>query len=706
MRLNRLIATVLLLTIPAVGLRSQKLSKDEREILWLQDQRSLGDGSLFNYLEHKESNVRRRAVVALGNIQDTSAIDPLLPLLEDKTRSVRAAAAFALGQIGSSRSETALSERLRRETDESPIVQLLQALGKSGTAKSLDDIVAFGLPKKMLPLKGDQVLSIARFGLRNIKSERSIWFCFDALEEDNPRIRWIALYALWRSAPHGLIDVELSKRKESLQKLCSDKSPDVRMHLATLLGKTRSEEAMDLLALLKKNDMKKRDWRVQVNIAKSFAALAPREEAALDQLLSYLDVENDHVRVVTLQSLANLASTVVKKLEHPEEVQKKILGLIKPSEKRSETVQGEALVALAKHFPGEFDYAAMLKDPKISNRMKSKVVEALSYQSNPASFQIVLDQLENDSVRVAMAAWDFVKRFFSPANLRILQKDTSVTNDLVSKLYRKIKVSLLREDMAITTLVANALSDSSLYSILKMDGYGERVVEEVMLAYGKLTSPNDVEAMQAVLETLGKIGDERTVPLLERALSDPDRTVAMSAAAALTKINGTDYSDRLPQSSKPLFTDYDWNTMELLPKNQKVEIKTAKGTIRIELLKEHAPFTVLSYFRLIRKRFFDNLMFHRVVPNFVAQGGDPRGDGWGGPNYALRTEYSVIGYDRGAVGVASAGKDTEGCQFFITHSSQPHLDGRYTIFARVVSGMDVVDRIQIGDRIRSMRLLQ
>jgi cyclophilin family peptidyl-prolyl cis-trans isomerase len=133
-------------------------------------------------------------------------------------------------------------------------------------------------------------------------------------------------------------------------------------------------------------------------------------------------------------------------------------------------------------------------------------------------------------------------------------------------------------------------------------------------------------------------------------------------------------------------------------------LRTNKGTIRLRLLKEDAPFTVLSFVKLVRKKFYDGLTFHRVVPDFVIQGGDPRGDGWGGPGYAIRSEFSMASFTRGAVGIASSGKDTEGCQFFITQVPAPHLDGRYTVFAKVIEGQDVVDRIQIGDTITEIVL--
>ena len=98
-------------------------------------------------------------------------------------------------------------------------------------------------------------------------------------------------------------------------------------------------------------------------------------------------------------------------------------------------------------------------------------------------------------------------------------------------------------------------------------------------------------------------------------------------------------------------------------------------------------------------------VFHRVVPNFVIQGGCPRGDGWGNSDYTIRSEFADLRYQEGFVGMASAGKDTEGCQWFITHSPTPHLDGSYSIFAKVIEGMEVVHQIQVGDEITAIELL-
>ncbi|MDH5399861.1 MAG: peptidylprolyl isomerase [Cyclobacteriaceae bacterium] len=131
----------------------------------------------------------------------------------------------------------------------------------------------------------------------------------------------------------------------------------------------------------------------------------------------------------------------------------------------------------------------------------------------------------------------------------------------------------------------------------------------------------------------------------------------------------------------------------------KVRITTSKGEIVLRMLINEAPGAVANFLQLIEKGYYNGLTFHRVVPDFVVQGGCHRGDGWGGEDYSIRSELGPQRYQEGSVGMASAGKDTEGTQWFITHSPTPHLDGRYTIFAQVTEGMEVIHTLEIGDRI-------
>jgi peptidyl-prolyl cis-trans isomerase B (cyclophilin B) len=151
----------------------------------------------------------------------------------------------------------------------------------------------------------------------------------------------------------------------------------------------------------------------------------------------------------------------------------------------------------------------------------------------------------------------------------------------------------------------------------------------------------------------------------------------------------------------PAFRRSSLQTQLSLPFNApEVRCITSAGEFVIKLNGKIAPNTCAVFLDLVRQGFYDNLTFHRVVPDFVVQGGCPRGDGWGGPGYTIRSEWSQAIFRRGAVGIAHSGKDSGGSQFFITLSEQPHLNGRYTIFGEVTRGMEIVDRITADDRFR------
>jgi cyclophilin family peptidyl-prolyl cis-trans isomerase len=135
-----------------------------------------------------------------------------------------------------------------------------------------------------------------------------------------------------------------------------------------------------------------------------------------------------------------------------------------------------------------------------------------------------------------------------------------------------------------------------------------------------------------------------------------------------------------------------------------VVLDTDRGTIEIRTLPDVAPYHVANFVALVRAKTYDGLPWHRVVSNFVVQGGDPEGTGWGGPGWTLPDEISTVRFERGVLGMPKAGKDTGGCQLFLTHVPTPHLDGNYTVFGEVASGVEVLDRIEVGDRIRSARV--
>ena len=149
--------------------------------------------------------------------------------------------------------------------------------------------------------------------------------------------------------------------------------------------------------------------------------------------------------------------------------------------------------------------------------------------------------------------------------------------------------------------------------------------------------------------------------------------------------------------------------MQIDPKkNYKATLETNKGTIELTLYPEYAPKTVNNFVFLAHDGFYDGLTFHRVISNFMIQGGDPSGNGTGGPGYSFEDETrgNPLTHEIGVISMANAGPNTNGSQFFITHSPQPHLNGKHTVFGKVTKGMDVVNAIRQGDIMKKVTITE
>jgi cyclophilin family peptidyl-prolyl cis-trans isomerase len=195
----------------------------------------------------------------------------------------------------------------------------------------------------------------------------------------------------------------------------------------------------------------------------------------------------------------------------------------------------------------------------------------------------------------------------------------------------------------------------------------------------------DVEPLIAVARVARGRTSSGMRSLVERLTGHPHPAVRDAALGVLP-------GDRAPGARARPIVVTDLNALPLY-----ALLRTSRGDVRVAFLREQAPATVQNFVALARAGTLDGTPFHRVIADFVAQGGDPRGDGSGGPGYTIACERTDERFTRGAVGMAHAGQDTAGSQFFLTHSDQPHLDGRYTLFARVVGGMDVMDALQPDD---------
>jgi cyclophilin family peptidyl-prolyl cis-trans isomerase/HEAT repeat protein len=245
-----------------------------------------------------------------------------------------------------------------------------------------------------------------------------------------------------------------------------------------------------------------------------------------------------------------------------------------------------------------------------------------------------------------------------------------------------------------------------------------------------LTDKDSNDAQLAIIDALYKLDKNAAAQIVVPALGAADHLVrtrvirfaedkqfqdsfpALTAVLGMAKTDGKKHVH--PYSPKSgtklgqvLNTDADYRRAALRKNGSvKAVVTTSKGSFTIDFLPEDAPLTVDNFVKLARSGYFNGVEVHRVVPNFVMQDGDPRGDGNGGPGWSIRCEVNMVPYERGAVGMALSGKDTGGSQWFVTHSPQPHLDGGYTVFGKVnETGMKVVDIIVRGDKITSIRIV-
>jgi cyclophilin family peptidyl-prolyl cis-trans isomerase/HEAT repeat protein len=341
-----------------------------------------------------------------------------------------------------------------------------------------------------------------------------------------------------------------------------------------------------------------------------------------------------------------------------------------------------------------------------SPAIRAAALQALA-KADDDSFMTVLSGLDPDShwsVRAQLAAILATKdparalprltRMLTDSDQRVIPEVLNALTKLKAPDIAKILLEKLQaDDVEVRAAAATNLGE------LKPEG----AVEALVAAYkrGEVDLLYDVRG--AVIEALSNYGPAVGVPALRTALGDKDWAVRVRAAELLKKLDpaiDAIHAIRPAPAGRPI--NYEALSVADPPVSPRVYIETEKGTIEIELDVLDAPRTCENFISLARKGYFNGLSFHRVVADFVVQGGDPRGDGSGGPGYTLRDELNEEPYVRGAVGMALAWKDTAGSQFFITHSPQPHLDAKYTVFGRVVAGMDVVDSITQWDVMKSV----
>ncbi|HYO45838.1 MAG TPA: peptidylprolyl isomerase [Gemmatimonadota bacterium] len=645
---------------------------DRPDLQRLVDAQTARDGRvLVAALDDADPVVRARAAFALGSVQDTAAVLALVEALGDPDARVRADAAFALGQTADSTSEAALLAAVDRETDPAARAELLDALGKTGGSVSLAALAG-------RTAEGDEravlALALGRYGLRGIHDSQATRRLAGFVTDADPLVGADAAWYFARADTTAWTFAvpDLRRALDGLDPR-SDGDAETAIHLLAALG--RLDDREDTGRFLQWLD-DAADWRVRVNAARALAGLT-RDSIVMAELMQALDDPRLHVAVEAARALSaddSLDSGVET------EIGKRVMTRPRPWQ-----VSVALLPAIAKAGHSRLVLLWLLwldGNPPRDVTAYSAGLRALGWGDGREAYLVLQHAATRPVPQISAAALEALAQWWS-RGVR--------TEELTPERYFAVFERALRSrDVAAVATVAPVLADSLLRPLGSVT-----LLEDV---YGSLAAPADLEAMVAVLEALGKAGDRAAQPLLEGALQSATPAVRREAASALEELTGEAVA--ASAGAAELIRPVDWEFLRDRGARPVLRLDTTRGAIELELDVESAPQTVETVLRLAEDGRYDGVEFHRVVPNFVIQGGDVgRGDGWGGPGFAIHSELTRISFDRGTVGMASAGKDTEGSQYFVTHSMQPHLDGRYTAFGRVVNGMDVVDAILVGDKV-------
>lgn len=694
--------TLLFLFIVSLSINAQIFSHSELEIIRLQDERTLGEGNkLLDYLNSRSDEIVIKALIALGNIGDTSAVQTIHTiLLSDNRPNIRKHSAYALSLLPCELSRNALLESLNQEKSEEVIPAVLEAFGFIGDKDNLITVSKY--LSNDVKIKTAQALSIARFARRGIK-DASGTECLKILYQSGNQdvFRMIACAGFYIRNRDLLQPI-----KEILSSLTKNENYETRMWAFTSFAYTADENDLDYFINSYESE---KDWQVKVNILNSYNTIfrfnqkLTNDSKLANFLINKGEGEDVLLSTTALKTLGNIFRNTSN-----DELRKEIKSrlewfLIKDKAVDTETI-GEAINAYSMIFKDETknDLIQRYKDSE-GYILKPFIISAFKYFDNASVYKDFRDLITNDVQNyvnknkitdgefIAGKELNPLYRSFVETLAELKNKANINDKEMMRLIFSEFTNS---KDPSIIDICFTALNDS-----LYLDKRNETAMI-LNIDYQDLKYPKDKEAMKLFIREMGELKAIGGIELLENNLKKDDYEIAFESSLALKKITGKDY--KFNAKRKSFFNADNLNSLE---KKRIVELNTTKGKIKIELFPKVAPLTVLNFIRLAEKGFYNNTLFHRVVPNFVIQGGDPLNNGSGGPEYTIRSEFSPMNSERGIFGMASEGKDTEGSQFFIMHSAYYHLDNSYTIFGKVISGMEIVDKIYINDYLIDIKII-
>ncbi len=617
--------------------------------------------SLTFYAQSSDPTHRYLVARAFASYQSEQSIKILDSLLNDPIREISAMAAYSLGQLRTPKVESILVSAFKSQdtTSVNSLLnsRILEAIGKTGNKKMLNAQANISTYRKTdtLLLLG-QVRGFYNFSLRNMVDEKATETVISYLNDASypESVRLIGAHYLARSPE---VNIEDYKYQIS-QAFIKETNPEIKMTLAYALRKTIDKDIQTLLLDQLELDQ---DYRVRINTIK---ALSTQDYiGGAEKMIGLLDDPNLNVALTAADFFINNGNkddaVIYRNLAR--------------EKKRPYQVRAKLFYAVFKNLPYYYtktisatrwelmNYIKELEDPY----EKSAFISAFS--NDPGSYSELIKMLETEESLVCKTAImqalegivghsEFIQTFQS--NQRFVKRQILGTINKV----------LEGNNSGMIAVAGNILSNQDA-------GFKDLIdsTTNIENALSELNLPRDIEAYNAL---------EKAVALM-KGVRDP----------VLTTVDS---------KFKPNF-----KLLDQFKDDPEVIVKTSSGIFNIHLFIEEAPISCLNFLSLVEDNYFLDKSFHRVVPNFVIQGGCNRGDGYGSLDYSIRSEVGPLYYDQeGYIGYASAGLHTESSQWFVTHSATPHLDGKYTIFGKISAGMDVIHQVMVGDTIQDLIIKQ
>ena len=651
-----LAAVVALCPHPGAAQQESRVTEELARLLAAADTRVFDPTLFAAALRDSDPFVRRQAALAAGRIGDSAAVGPLIAALADPARPVRATAAFALGLLKPRRAVAPLAALARVEPE---AITAIAKIGGDEGAAALRSLLETGAP----PPPPTALLEAWRLGTRGAPVAEVLAFVHDP---DAGRRR-AAVYSLAR--------LRVARGVSALVDALGDADAGVRVVALRGLSRTLTDSAtLDARDVARRVSalVTDRDPHVRVNALRALASFRDTGLAAVVlPLLADRDVNVVVQAETTLGVLGGMRATAA---------------LSERLTSATFALRRQAAIALAQADSAAGVTAAAALARETDWRWRSVAAEAFGAARDRAGLEA---QLADPDGRVVAQALQTLGRIVPDSDARA----ASLARNLVEHTdaaVRSVAADLLARHPAVTDV--DRLRDAYLRAA--QDSFNDaRLSAVAALAAIAGTGPDGRAAVASgFIARVPRADDYLVRRLAVEKL--PDAAVAWGPVAPIA-------TGRALDEYRALVRRY------LLPARRghaapRVTVETDRGRLVVELLPAEAPLTVAAFLSLVDQRYFDGSRWHRVVPNFVVQDGDPRGDGWGGPAFVLRDEINPVRYQSGTVGMALSGPDTGGSQFFITHSPQPHLDGTYTVFGRVMGGRDVLERISQGEGIRSV----